>query len=95
MADEFSLRAVLPLLLPGAIAWAESRSLEASQQGVPLDEGGMVIAQRGGVQRPELVRIAVVDSLPLAEVANLRAAALQTGGSITIGTRLAEKQSNG
>jgi hypothetical protein len=27
MTDEFDLRTVLPLLLPGAIAWAEARSL--------------------------------------------------------------------
>ena len=79
MADEFNLRDVLPLLLPGAIAWAESRSLEVSQQGSALNEDGIAIAGQVGVQRPELVRIALVDSLPLPEEANLKAAALQTG----------------
>jgi hypothetical protein len=79
MTDEFDLRTVLPLLLPGAIAWAEARSLEVSQQGTALDADGIAIARQVGVQRPELVRIAIVDGLPLPEEANLKAAALQTG----------------
>jgi hypothetical protein len=79
MTDKFDLRTVLPLLLPGAIAWAEARSLEVSQQGTALDADGIAIARQVGVQRPELVRVAVVDSLPLPEEANLKAAALQTG----------------
>ena len=79
MTNDFDLRNVLPLLLPGAIAWAEGRALEASQQGTALNEEGIAIAKRVGVQRPELVRIAVVDSLPLPEEANLKAAAVQTG----------------
>lgn len=79
MTDEFDLRTVLPLLLPGAIAWAQARALEVSQEGTALNEDGIAIARRAGVQRPELVRIAIVDSLPLPEEAHLKAAALQTG----------------
>lgn len=80
------LRAALPLLLPGAIAWAEARAREAAATGVALTEAGADIARRVGVQRPELIRVAVVDTLPLPEDPTLRAAALQTG---LLGPRMA------
>lgn len=73
------LRAALPLLLPGVIAWAEARSREVAATGRLLSEAGTAIARAVGVQRPELIRVAVVDSLPLPEDPTLRAAALQTG----------------
>lgn len=73
------LRAALPLLLPGAIAWAEARAQEAAATGVALTQQGADIARGVGVQRPELIRVVVVDSLLLPEDAMLRAAALQTG----------------
>ena len=73
------LRAALPLLLPGAIAWAEGCAGEAAETGVALTESGADIARGVGVQRPELIRVVVIDSLPLPEDPTLRAAALQTG----------------
>lgn len=73
------LRADLPLLLPGAIKWAEARAREAGATGVALTERHADIARRVGVQRPELIRVVVVDSLPLPEDPTLRAAAIQTG----------------
>jgi hypothetical protein len=72
------LRATLPVLLPGAIAWAEARAQEAAAIGVALNEAGAELARRVGVQRPELIRVAVVDSLPLPDDPTLRTAALQT-----------------
>jgi hypothetical protein len=73
------LRAALPLLLSRAVAWAEACAREAAAKGVALTEAGTDIARRVGVQRPELIRVAVGDSLPLPEDPTLRAAALQTG----------------
>jgi len=73
------LRAALAFLLPGASAWAEARSREAAAAGVALDESGVAIARAVGVQRPELIRVAVVDTLPLPEDPTLRVAALQAG----------------
>ena len=73
------LRAALPLLLPGAIAWAEARAGEVAATGVALTEAQADMARRVGVQRPELIRVVVVDSLPLPEDPTLRAAALETG----------------
>jgi hypothetical protein len=79
MDSNFDLRSALPSLLPGAIAWAEARAREVELNGVALDKAGVAIARMAGVQHPELVRISVVDSLPLPEDPNLRMAALRTG----------------
>ena len=73
------LRAALPRLLPGAIAWAEARAGEAAATGAALTAAWSEIARRVGVQRPELIRVAIVDSVPLPDEPTLRAAALQTG----------------
>ena len=73
------LRPALPLLLPAAIAWAEARSQDAAAAGAALNERGITIARAAGVQRPELIRVSLVESLPLPEEATLRGAALQTG----------------
>ncbi len=73
------LRGALPQLLPGAIAWAEVRAREAATTGAALTEAASEIARRVGVRRPELIRVAVVDCLPLPDEPALRAAALQTG----------------
>lgn len=74
-----NLRTSLPFLLPGAIAWAEGRAQEVAASGNALNEAGLGIARSVGVQRPELIRVAVVDGLPLPDDPTLRAAALQTG----------------
>jgi len=79
MDSDFDLRSALPLLLPGAIAWAEARSAEAALAGDGLNESGIGIARSVGVQRPELVRVSFVDTLPMPEDVGLRIAALQTG----------------
>lgn len=73
------LRTALPLLLPAATAWAEACARDAAATGVALNEPGAEIARRVGVQRPELIRVAVVETLPLPDEPTLRAAALQTG----------------
>jgi len=79
MAMPMDLRQALPVLLPDAIAWAEARAREVAQTGSPLSERGIAIARAAGVERPEVIRVAVVGSLPLPEHHGLRAAALQTG----------------
>ncbi len=73
------LRSALPMLLPGAIAWAEQQAAEAALAGVALDNAGAVIATAVGVQRPDKIRVALVERLPLPEDPTLQAAALQTG----------------
>jgi len=75
----FNLREALPQLLPGAIAWAEARAREAAITGVALPERTQEVARRVGVQRPQLIRVAIVDSFPTPDEPMLRAAALQTG----------------
>ncbi len=73
------LRTALPMLLPKAIDWAEARASEVAARGVPLNDAELEIARRVGVKRPDLIRVALVDSLPLPEDRELREAALQTG----------------
>ncbi|MGA3130226.1 MAG: hypothetical protein ABSD59_05460 [Terracidiphilus sp.] len=75
----FDLISVLPQLLQSAVAWAEAQSRSASEAGHPLDATGLALAERVGVQRPELVRTQLVDALPLPDGPTLRQAALQTG----------------
>ena len=75
----FDLRSILPQLLVPAIAWAETQSRQAQQEGQNLDPAGLVLAKRAGVKRPELVRVKTVDQLPLPAEPLLQQAALQTG----------------
>lgn len=73
------LRQVLPKLLPGAIAWAEAQARRAAEVGGPLAPLEQEMARTVGVAKPELVRIEIVERLPLPEDAVLRTAALQAG----------------
>jgi len=74
-----NLRTALPGLIPKAIAWAEQTADEISRTGIALDEYGLYIARRVGVIHPELIRIALVDRLPLPSDPNLQQAAITTG----------------
>ena len=73
------LQAALPMLLPKAIAWAgvEARALAAVGQSLSVIATG--VARSVGVVRPELIRVALVDALPMPADAMLRTAAVQTG----------------
>lgn len=72
------LRELLPQLLPHAIAWAEFQSQHVASLGVALPEPLLNVARRVGVQRPELIRVKLVDRLPLPEEPTLRQAAIET-----------------
>lgn len=73
------LKQVLPQLLPLAIAWAEAESQAAAQNGAPLASAEQQLARTVGVQRAELVRVALVSHLPQPQHPQLRMAAQQTG----------------
>jgi len=75
----FDLAAILPRILPSAIAWAEARSNEILRIGVPLNDLGIRLARAVGVARPELVRILDVPNLPVPDDPQLKYAAEQTG----------------
>ena len=75
----FDLAAALPLLLPRAVAWAEATEAEALDAGTALSPNGIALARAVGVDHPELVRVALVDSLPLPDDPELSEAAIQTG----------------
>ena len=73
------LQAVLPLLLPKAIAWAEEEAQRVASLGRVLTERERELARGVGVAKPEKVRIDLIETLPLPEDPVLRAAALQAG----------------
>jgi hypothetical protein len=73
------LQAVLPLLLPSAIAWVEEQARQVASSGRALTESEREIARRVGVTHTDKIRVALVDVLPLPDDPTLRAAALQAG----------------
>ena len=75
----FDLQAALPRLLPRAIAWAEEREAEIIHNGVPLNATDVAVARSVGVVSPELIRVLLVQQVPLPEDAELREAAQLTG----------------
>lgn len=84
------LAAVLPSILPGAIAWAEQQSDLVLLSGASLPPHCISDARAVGVQSPERIRIAIVPSLPLPIDPMLRSVALNTGllGSNMVGLTL-------
>ena len=75
----YDLAAVLPDLLPQAIQWVESRSVDILSKGKPLTSAGIRVARSVGVLDPERIRVELVDSLPLPDDQTLQDVALQTG----------------
>ena len=84
------LQALLPQLLPRAIAWAEAVAGDVATNGEALNDARSSIASRVGVQHPHNVRVLLVDQLPLPADPELQAAATQTGllGKYTVGLTL-------
>jgi hypothetical protein len=74
-----NLASLLPLLLPSAIAWAESQERRVLAEGMPLTVRGQELARSVGVGMPERIRVLVVSSLPLPDDPQLQAVALETG----------------
>jgi hypothetical protein len=74
-----NLKQALPMLLPGAIAWAEACAKKAAELGEALTPPERELAHRVGVTQPELVRVEIVESLPLPDDPALRSAALSAG----------------
>jgi hypothetical protein len=75
----FDLQSVLPQLLAPAVAWAELQSRKVQQEGEALSVASLLLAKRVGVNQPHLIRVKIVDQLPLPTEPLLRQAALQTG----------------
>jgi len=75
----FDLASALPHLLEPAIAWAEEQSHFVQLHGEPLDDAGLDLARKVGVQAPERIRVIIVDALPLPANPALKAAARSTG----------------
>ena len=74
-----NLQLLLPSLIPRAISWAESVAVDVASRGAALASSRLSDAMTVGVQRPERIRVSMVERLPLPSDAELRMAALQTG----------------
>jgi hypothetical protein len=73
------LASLLPRVLPRAIAWAELQEQHVLKLGAPLGPRDQALASAVGVRSPKLIRVQVVDALPLPDDHELRALAIQTG----------------
>jgi hypothetical protein len=84
------LVALLPVLLPRAIAWAEALSRSVLEKGAALEAEELSLARTVGVRSPEQIRLGVVDRIPIPDDGQLRLAALQAGllASDTLGLTL-------
>ena len=74
-----NMDALLPQIIPAAVAWAQAQAEHIAQTGEALPEELLAVARQVGVLAPERIRILRVDSVPFPEQALLRQAALQTG----------------
>ncbi len=73
------LGATLPWLLPKAIEWAEKQQSDILASGVPLSAEQVAMARGVGVALSEIIRIKLVDTLPLPHDPDLAGAVLQVG----------------
>ncbi len=73
------LHALLPLLMPHAISWAERVAAEVEARGEQLSKSASADATTVGVRFADRIRVLAVDHLPLPEDPQLRATGLQTG----------------
>ncbi|MDP1656478.1 MAG: hypothetical protein A2Z93_01735 [Curvibacter sp. GWA2_64_110] len=73
------LQHLLPQITPLAIEWAQARSAEILAVGESLTPAEIELARQMGVNRPELVRLLMVDRLPMPESPMLAQAAMGTG----------------
>src|SRR5437899_3095103 len=79
LSTELDERPALPRLLPKAVAWAEDMEREIGHEGSAPDDLGIAIARRVGVEYPERIRLAVVDTLPFPSESDLQRAAVAAG----------------
>jgi hypothetical protein len=73
------LETALAQLLPRAISWAQGVAADAAARGTSLEPSGLADASTVGVQRPESIRVLMIDRLPIPSDLDLQRAALRTG----------------
>ena len=73
------LRAMLPILLPKAISWAEAEAARGVTVGREPNDREREFASKMGVMHPDRIRVITVEQLPMPTDPLLRSAAEQTG----------------
>lgn len=74
-----SLLAALPALMPKAITWAKEQEARIRRDGQTLSVNQIGLAHAVGVKSPHLVRLLMVQEIPLPADGDLKAAGLATG----------------
>ncbi|TFE72957.1 hypothetical protein [Methylacidiphilum caldifontis] len=74
-----SLEALLPILLPKAIAWGEEKAKDVIARGRELLPAELLIARRVGVQYPERIRLLLTKQIPFPEDPQLAEVARRLG----------------
>lgn len=84
------LTTLITSLLPKAIAWAQQQEQYVLELGAALSPSEHALARCVGVRRPEMIRIQLVDELPLPQDPDLRDVASKYAlfGPGTIGVTL-------
>jgi hypothetical protein len=84
------IAAALPLLLPRAIRWCEGLAADVAARGAPLLPAAVEDARSVGVEKPEAIRVLIVDEMPAPRDLLLAPAAAALGflGSDTAGLAL-------
>lgn len=77
------IAAQLPLLAPRALLWARDLETDTMRDGAPLGPRLRSLARSVGVRDPQLIRVRVVDHIPLPDEPMLQTAALRVGLSST------------
>ena len=69
----------LPEIAAKATVWAEARSREVLEKGIPMTEELQAVARRVGVKHPDRIRVLVVGEIRLSEDPHLKAAGASVG----------------
>ena len=76
---QMNLQEHLPELFPVALAWAQFQAEHVATVGVPLPEHLVELARQVGVREPQLIRVKLVDDMPVPVDPMLKSMAEQTG----------------
>lgn len=74
-----NLAAILPVLAPQAIEWAQRQESKILTSGAALEKENLALARRVGVKHPERIRLSLVPEIPFPTDPSLSDAARRIG----------------
>ena len=94
MLDRQTLVTQLPALLPLAVAWAAAEEQRILREGVALTNAELDDARAAGVQYPDRMRVLRVESVPVPQQPELRAAASDMPDGVDVPRRSMSASAN-